>query len=86
VTGVLESRRLVRDAAGNVRMATAADYSLWDVRATTLPNGRIYRVPIYTLDSSLTPTGGLPAATLCPPRFPPAASRPSLRSCLARSR
>lgn len=58
VTGVLESRRLVRDTAGNVRMATAADYSLWDVRATTLPNGRIYRVPIYTLDSSLAPTGG----------------------------
>lgn len=58
VTGVLESRRLVRDASGQVRVATAADYSLWDVRATTLPNGRLYRVPIYTLDSSLKPTGG----------------------------
>ncbi len=58
VTGVLEARRLVRDAAGNVRMATAADYTLWDVRATKLPNGRLYRVPIYTLDPSLTPTGG----------------------------
>lgn len=58
VTDVLESRRLVRDASGNVRVATAADYSLWDVRATTLPTGRTYRVPIYTLDSSLTPTGG----------------------------
>ncbi|MEP7009708.1 MAG: carboxypeptidase regulatory-like domain-containing protein [Acidobacteriota bacterium] len=58
VSNVLESRRLVRDAAGNVRLATAADYSLWEVQATTLPNGRIYRVPIYTLDDSLTPTGG----------------------------
>jgi hypothetical protein len=58
VTGVLESRRLVRDEAGQVRVATAADYSLWDRRAARLPNGRTFIVPIYTLDSSLTPTGG----------------------------
>lgn len=58
VTGVLESRRLVRDEAGNVRVATAADYSLWEERAARLPNGRTYIVPIYTLDPDLTPTGG----------------------------
>ncbi len=58
VTGVLESRRLVRDSSGRTRVATAADYRLWEERAAKLPNGRTYIVPIYTLDSSLKPTGG----------------------------
>ncbi len=58
VSDVLESRRLVRDASGAVRLATADDYSLWEKRAARLPNGRTYIVPIYTLDPALTPTGG----------------------------
>ena len=58
VTGVLEDRLLVRDAANAVRVATAADWIEEAPVTGTLPNGASYSVPYYDLRPGLSPTGG----------------------------
>jgi hypothetical protein len=59
VTGVLEDRLLVRDAAtGEVREATVNDWQPAGVATGTLPNGRPYSVPYFDLQPDLSPTGG----------------------------
>lgn len=72
VHDIPEQRLLVRDEAGNVRVATRADYerdpnNLIDeddptaptgLLPATLPNGREILIPVYHLVDGLTPTGG----------------------------
>ena len=58
ITDVTELRSLVRDAAGNVRVATVDDYFLESTLTGTLPDGSPYSVPAYSLDGSLSYTGG----------------------------
>jgi len=57
-TGIHEIRRLVRDADGTVRPATAADYRLDTVLSGLLPDGSGYAVPLYSLREGLEDTGG----------------------------
>jgi hypothetical protein len=59
VSGVLEDRLLVRDAASDtVRAATGADWVFAEALTGNLPNGTPFRVPYYDLRPGLTPTGG----------------------------
>ena len=59
ITGLLEDRLLVRDAAGGAaRVATAGDWLLEPPVTGTLPDGRPYGVPYYDLRPGLAPTGG----------------------------
>ncbi len=58
VSDVTELRSFVRDGDGVVRVATRNDYALDRVEAGTLPNGVAYTVPVYSLDESLSYTGG----------------------------
>jgi hypothetical protein len=61
-----EERLFVTDPNGVTRLATVNDYVLRtmsdgitpDPATGTLPNGRTVSVPVYVLNSSLTPTGG----------------------------
>ncbi len=58
ISDITELRSFVRDAAGNVRVATVDDYNLEQTITGNLPNGSPYSVPVYGLDSSLSYTGG----------------------------
>jgi hypothetical protein len=59
VTGILEDRLLVRDAATQaVGVATAADWVPAGAVAGNLPDGSPYSVPYYDLRPGLAPTGG----------------------------
>jgi hypothetical protein len=59
ITGLLEDRLLVRDAAsGAVRVATAGDWLPESPVTGTLPDGTPYGVPYYDLRPGLAPTGG----------------------------
>ncbi len=59
VTGVLEDRLLVRDAAtGQVGEATAADWVPAGAVAGRLPDGTPYSVPYFDLRPGLAPSGG----------------------------
>ncbi len=58
ITNVLETRRLVREASGNERLATRGDYILEQSLGVTLPEGDNLDVPIYRLADGLEFTGG----------------------------
>ncbi len=58
VSDVTELRSFVRDGAGNVRVNEATDYVLEQTINGTLPNGSPYSVPVWSLDPSLSYTGG----------------------------
>ena len=64
VTDILEERLLVRDASGNVRPITAADYVADGVLSGTIsdPNSGgaaiNYSVPVFARNSNITSTGG----------------------------
>ena len=59
VSGILEDRLLVRDAAtGAVSAATSGDWVPAGAVAGTLPSGGPYDVPYYDLRPGLSPTGG----------------------------
>ncbi len=58
VTGILETRRLVRDERGQVRPAFAQDYLLETVVTGTLPNGDPFSAPVYGLRDGVELTGG----------------------------
>ena len=58
VAGVLESRALVRDAAGEVRPAESGDYALDSFFSGSLPNGSNFSVPVYSLEPGIEYTGG----------------------------
>src|SRR6202521_4141793 len=59
ITGLLEDRLLVRDAAGGAaRVATAGDWWPEPPVTGTLPDGTPYAVPYYDLRPGLAPTGG----------------------------
>jgi hypothetical protein len=57
-TGVFETRMLVQDGQGAVRPARRDDYRLDSVYEGTLPDGRRFSAPIYSLGSGLRATGG----------------------------
>lgn len=57
-TGVFETRTLVEDKSGLIRPATREDYRLQKVYEGTLPDGRGFSAPLYTLADGLRPTGG----------------------------
>jgi hypothetical protein len=57
-TDLLEAVPLVIDSDGNTRPARASDY-VFDKNITgVLPNGKVVTVPTYTLNDSVTATGG----------------------------
>ena len=58
VHNILEQRILVRDGAGSVRSAERSDYVLDSTFIGTLPSGRAFFRPVYSLDPSLSYTGG----------------------------
>ncbi|MEM7352492.1 MAG: carboxypeptidase regulatory-like domain-containing protein [Acidobacteriota bacterium] len=58
ITGILETRRQIRDGFGQVRLATQQDYVLDTLYAGLLPNGNPYTVPVYGLQDGLEYTGG----------------------------
>lgn len=57
-SGVHESRLLLREADGRVRLADAADYVLSTVVEGRLPDGTPWAAPVYTLADGLEFTGG----------------------------
>lgn len=58
VESVLESRLLVREADGVERAANRYDFRLDTVELVRSPRGDEREIPVYALDSALTPTGG----------------------------
>ena len=58
ISDVIDSRRLIRDAAGNERVETMDDYTIVRTHEQTLPDGTVYRYPEWNLRDGLSPTGG----------------------------
>ncbi len=56
--GVFEVRTLIRDAAGDVRLATRDDYQLDQTYEGVLPDGTPFSAPLYSLAYGLKTTGG----------------------------
>ena len=58
ITGILETRRIIRDDIGRVRLARSWDYELDTIYAGRLPGGDPFAAPIYSLRGGLEYTGG----------------------------
>ncbi|MEM7583374.1 MAG: carboxypeptidase regulatory-like domain-containing protein [Acidobacteriota bacterium] len=58
VSGILETRRLIRDAFGQIRPARAFDYQLETVYSGILPDGSPFSAPVYGLREGVELTGG----------------------------
>ncbi len=58
VSDIFETRRQIRDEAGQVRLATVYDYRLDTLFSSLLPDGEPFAVPIYSLAPGLEYTGG----------------------------
>jgi len=55
---LLEERLLIRDAAGEIRLATAGDWQPAGTLTGLLPDGAPYAVPYFDLLPGLAPSGG----------------------------
>ena len=58
VTGILETRRLLREQSGRTRQANFTDYELSTLNAGQLPDGTPFVAPVYSLREGLEYTGG----------------------------
>ncbi len=58
ITDLPESRLLVEDSSGAIRVATAADWELAGEVSGILPDGRTASAPYYTLRDNVSNTGG----------------------------